>query len=144
MEKYTNFFYNIAMSLGRGYAECVYHEAICVLLREHSIKYSKEVPLSISFNNVVVGNVRADIIIPDENLVIECKAIEGNLKPAFISQTINYMKLLDYNNGILVNFNQNPTKESVEVVFIVKNGANYDCLQEGVVKTYTINGEVIC
>lgn len=101
--------------LGKGYAECVYQEGICVLLRENMLAYSKEVVIPIKYNNSVIGNVRADIVLNDEKTIIECKAIDSNLKSSHFPQIITYMNLLDYNNGVLVNFNQNPSKEMVEI-----------------------------
>jgi GxxExxY protein len=101
--------------LGKGYAECVYQEGICVLLRENMLAYSKEVVIPIKYNNSVIGNVRADIVLNDEKSIIECKAIDSNLKSSHFPQIITYMNLLDYNNGVLVNFNQNPSKEMVEI-----------------------------
>ena len=101
--------------LGKGYAECVYQEGICVLLRENMLGYSKEVVIPIKYNESIIGNVRADIVLHDEKTIIECKAIDSNLKPSRFPQIITYMNLLDYKNGILVNFNQNPSKEMVEI-----------------------------
>lgn len=101
--------------LGKGYAECVYQEGICVMLRENMLGYSKEVVIPIKYNDSVIGNVRADIVLHDEKTIIECKAIDSNLKTSHFPQIITYMCLLNYTNGILVNFNQNPSKEMVEI-----------------------------
>ena len=105
----------IGDELGKGYAECVYQEGVCVLLRENMLGYSKEVVIPIKFNDSIIGNVRADIVLHDEKIIIECKAIDSNLKPSHFPQIITYMCLLNYNDGILVNFNQNPSKEMVEI-----------------------------
>ena len=105
----------IGDELGKGYAECVYQEGICVLLRENMLGYSKEVVIPIKYNDSVIGNVRADIVLHDEKIIIECKAIDSNLKPSHFPQIITYMCLLNYSDGILVNFNQNPSKEMVEI-----------------------------
>lgn len=106
--------------LGKGYAECVYQEGICVLLRENMLGYSKEVVIPIKYNDSVIGNVRADIVLHDEKIIIECKAIDSNLKPSHFPQIITYMNLLDYKNGMLVNFNQNPSKEIVEIAKVAR------------------------
>jgi GxxExxY protein len=118
-------FNTVGDTLGKGYSECVYHEAICVMLRDRGVSYSKEVPLQITFLNTVVGNVRADILVPAFNLVIECKATEGNLKGSFISQTVNYMEITGYTNGFLVNFNQHPGKDNVEIIIVQKTPDGY-------------------
>jgi len=110
--------YTVGDELGKGYNECIYQEGIALLLRQKSINYSKEVNLSVSFKNIIIGNVRADIVIPDEELVIECKAIDGNLKLSHVPQLIKYLKITNYSNGILVNFNQNPSKQIVELMYV--------------------------
>ena len=110
--------------LGKGYAECVYQEGICVLLRENMFGYSKEVVIPIKYNSSVIGNVRADIVLNDEKTIIECKAIDSNLKSSHFPQIITYMNLLDYNDGVLVNFNQNPSKEMVEIAKVKRLETN--------------------
>lgn len=120
-DQYMSCFQMVGNTLGKGYAECVYHEAVCVMLRKGGVSYSKEVPLAIKFLDTVVGNVRADLIIDNNQLVIECKATEATLKPSFVSQLVNYMEITGHCNGYLVNFNQHPQKEMVEVIFVKKH-----------------------
>jgi GxxExxY protein len=119
MEKIIGFCKEVGDTLGKGLAECIYQEGICVLLRQNGIEYSKEVVIPITFKDISIGNVRADIMVDD--IIIECKAIDGNLKPSHLPQIINYMKKLDYNEGIIVNFNQNPSKDMVEIAVIRKD-----------------------
>lgn len=114
----------VGCKLGKGFSETVYQEGIAVFLRKHTFDYSKEVVLQIELDGIVIGNVRADIVLPRDNLVIECKAIDSNLKPSHAPQLINYLELLQYNTGILVNFNQNPSKEFVEIVVVSKESSD--------------------
>jgi GxxExxY protein len=80
MNKIIEFSKLVGKQLGKGFSECVYHEALCVHLRKNSIDYSKEqiMPITYNINNeeYVVGNVRSDIVLPNESIVIECKAID--------------------------------------------------------------------
>ena len=115
MEDIITFCGEVGDSLGKGLAECIYQEGLCVLLRKNGYDYSKEVVIPITFNKISVGNVRADIIVEDK-IIIECKAIDANLKPSHLPQIIVYMKTLGYDEGIMVNFNQNPSKDMVEIV----------------------------
>lgn len=110
----------VSKSLGKGYAECVYQEAICVHLRDDNISYSKESILPIVYKDIYIGNVRSDIILNDPKVVIECKAIDGNLKINHVPQLICYMRLMNINNGILVNFNQHPAKNLIEYIKVNK------------------------
>ncbi len=129
MNKIIEFSKIVGSKLGKGFSECVYHEALCVHLRKNSIIYSKEqiLPITYSINNedYVVGNIRSDIVLPTESIVIECKAIEGSLRSVHIPQIITYLNILNYKNGILINFNQNPLKEMVEHIIIEKSNDEY-------------------
>jgi GxxExxY protein len=106
-------FYKVANCLGKGYHENIYKETICVDLRQSKINYSKEVNIPIRYNNSTIGCIRADIIIEhviDYQTIIECKAIDTNLKVNHIPQLLNYLKKTNCKNGYLVNFNQNVSK----------------------------------
>lgn len=114
---------DVGNTLGKGFAEVVYQEAICTCLREHRVHYAKEVVLPVNFKNTFVGNVRADIILND--FIIECKAIDSVLKPSHLPQLVAYMELTKLPTGLLVNFNQNPSKNVVECVEIVYDEPRY-------------------
>lgn len=118
IELLSNFCKRVGNSLGKGFSENVYQEGIALMLRRNKIDYSKEVVLQIKLDDIIIGNVRADIVLPDDDIIIECKAIDSNLKPSHAPQLINYLEILNYNSGILVNFNQNPSKDFVEIVVI--------------------------
>lgn len=122
---YQNIFsiFTNVTSLGKGFAECVYQEAICVLLRKSGLVYSKESTIPIFFEECSVGNVRADIVLND--YIIECKAIEASLKTSHIPQLIAYMKLLKKPFGFLVNFNQKVTNDILETIFIEEYNDTY-------------------
>jgi GxxExxY protein len=116
MERIKEICYEVGTLLGKGYSETVYQEGIAVLLRELCIAYSKEVTLSVKINDISIGTVRADIILPDEKIIIECKAIDNDLKLNCLPQLVNYLKITKYPSGIFVNFNQNPFRNMVEII----------------------------
>lgn len=118
LNKVINICKIVGNKLGKGFSETVYQEGIATVLRKQQIEYSKEVVLPILYDDINIGNVRADIVLPKDQLVIECKAIDGNLRTSHIPQLINYLEITKYKNGLLVNFNQNPNKEIVEVITV--------------------------
>ena len=118
MERIKEICYEVGALLGKGYSETVYQEGIAVLLRELCISYSKEVTLSVKINDISIGTVRADIVLPDEKIIIECKAIDNDLKLNCLPQLVNYLKITKYPSGIFVNFNQNPFRNMVEIITI--------------------------
>ena len=89
-------------SLGSGHAECVYHRALEVALRNHGYKYESEVIIPIKYDEHVVGHFRCDLII-EHNIIIELKAIQ-KLRSCDREQLKNYMRIANLDLGMLVNF----------------------------------------
>ncbi len=115
----------VASELGKGYTENIYQEALCVMFRKHGIKYSKENVVPVIFEDVTIGFVRADIVLNDLSIVIECKSIENDLRDVHLPQIITYMEHLGYKTGYFVNFTQNPGKDDVEVYCVEENEGKY-------------------
>ena len=88
--------------LGPGYSERVYHNAMEVLLRARHVPYESERIIPILFEEHVVGNLRADIIINNET-ILEFKAIKTLNESAEI-QCHNYLRLTGLKTAYLINF----------------------------------------
>jgi GxxExxY protein len=97
-------------TLGAGFCERVYHNAIEVYLRKIGTSFKSEHVIPVKFMDVEVGNVRADLVINDR-LVVELKST-GSIKDTHTTQCFMYMKLLKINNGLVINF---PSTEDEEV-----------------------------
>lgn len=93
---------DIWASLGPGYSESVYHCAFEVALRSQAISYETERIVPVYYTGQNVGHVRADLIV-DRKAVIELKSV-SRLTDAYRIQTQNYLKLLDLQEGFLINF----------------------------------------
>tara|TARA_Y100000389_G_C17345028_1_gene455396 strand:+ start:515 stop:874 length:360 start_codon:yes stop_codon:yes gene_type:complete len=107
----------IYTTLGPGYSERVYHNAMEVLLRKNGIAYESERIVPISFEGHVIGNLRADIIVNNEQ-VLEFKTIKS-LTDQSETQALNYLNLTGLHCAYLINFSPFPGKK-VEVRKIVK------------------------
>jgi GxxExxY protein len=127
---------SVGDELGKGFSENIYQEGIAVLLRKANIDYALEMTLQVKFRDVYIGNVRADIVLPKEHIVIECKAIDGSLKTSHIPQIINYLEIMKYSKGIFVNFNQNPSKDMVEVILVKRS-------ESGVYEAEMLDSEIV-
>jgi len=92
----------IYKELGAGYNETVYEEALAVELRERKLNYNVESNAEIFYKGIKVGIHRLDFII-EKKLVVELKA-QPNLTLSHVGQTRSYLKTLNLNNGILINF----------------------------------------
>jgi len=87
--------------LGPGFTECVYHNALLVLLRKHGVPYETERIIPVVFEGHTIGSVRADIIV-DNSIVVELKATR--VQNGAEQQIKRYMKLLGLNKGVIMNF----------------------------------------
>ena len=114
-------------TLGKGYSECIYQEALCNELRQNNIVYSKEQVIPVMYNQVVVGSMRMDIVLPHDKIIIEIKAIDSELKESHFPQIITYLKESGYSCGIYINFIQNPSKPVYEIYTVTDWSGKYLC-----------------
>lgn len=89
-------------SLGPGFSERVYHNAMEVGLRKLSIPYQTERIIPIMFDEHAIGNIRADLIV-DSRIIVELKSVKA-LKDEHRVQTRMYMRLLGLSEAVLINF----------------------------------------
>jgi GxxExxY protein len=112
MEQVKTFANHVFKTLGAGFSERVYHNAMEVLLKKNKIPFKTEVIVPVMFEGSEVGQVRADLII-NGNLVVELKSVKS-IKEDHATQCTMYMKLLDVDDGIVINF---PCSDNEEVEF---------------------------
>ena len=95
----------ILNDLGSNYKEHIYVNAMCVHLRNENFLFHTEVIVPIIYKNVQLGYERADIVIYEPiKCILEFKAQTQNISKKEINQLSKYMKNLNINNGILINF----------------------------------------
>lgn len=94
--------YNVRGILGPGYLESVYKNARMRELELNGLKASTEVPLKVSYKDVLVGEFRADIIV-ENSVIVELKAVE-TLHMTHEVQLVNYLTITGIDSGLLVNF----------------------------------------
>ena len=104
---------HVYKTLGSGYSERVYHNAMEVLLRKNGIAYESERIVPIEFEGHVIGNLRADLIV--DGTVLELKAVKS-LNECMKTQAINYLRLTGHTKSLLINFPQ-PQTDDIEVIF---------------------------
>jgi GxxExxY protein len=102
-ERIIGLCFEIHNKLGPGFPEKIYHNALIVLLKKHKVKFETEKQFSVEFESVKVGEFRCDLII-EEELILELKAVEGNMPKLFSDKMIAYLKAADMLRGLLVNF----------------------------------------
>ena len=93
---------NIRRQLGPGYLESVYKNAMLVELRKWELRYEVERPINVYYDQVLVGEFRADIIV-ENMLILELKATHS-LHVANELQLVNYLTATGMDYGLLINF----------------------------------------
>lgn len=97
-------------TLGCGFREDVYGQALAIEFRKAGIKYGKEHNCEIFYKGECVGVDRPDFIIG--NLIVELKA-KGKLNESDVAQLNTYLRSLKKKRGMVINFPT--TGEEIEV-----------------------------
>lgn len=98
-------------ALGPGLMESVYE------LAEARIPAQRQVDIPVYYRGRELGvGFRADIIVAD-CLLLELKSVDA-FTPLNVAQVINYLKLLRFKRGYLLNFNKRLLKEGIRRVSI--------------------------
>ena len=100
--------------LGYGFLEKVYENALMVLFRREGIEAKQQAPITVYFEEEVVGNYYADILVEDK-VILEIKSVE-KIIDAHIAQTLNYLKATGLRLAIILNF----SREKLEYKRIIK------------------------
>lgn len=108
---------NVHRELGPGLLESVYKRALMVEFAEAKISAEREVEIPVKYHGKDLGvGFRADIIVAD-SLLLELKCIDS-VTPIELAQIINYLKLLRFKRGYIINFKRRLLKEGIRRVSI--------------------------
>jgi GxxExxY protein len=94
--------FKVANTLGSGFLEKVYENALGIELQGAGLAFEQQVPITVSYQNQVVGSYIADLVI-EGILLIELKACRA-LEDAHTAQCLNYLKAMGLPTCLLVNF----------------------------------------
>ncbi len=89
-------------TLGAGFLEKVYANALSLELRQMGIVCAQEVPFKVKHKDVVVGDYFADLVV-EKRVLVELKACTG-LESVHEAQILNYLKASGIQVGLLMNF----------------------------------------
>jgi GxxExxY protein len=94
--------YKVFKQLGFGFLESVYKKAMLIELGKSDLKAEAERPLSVYYDDQVVGEFSADLFVEDE-IVVELKSVQNLVKEHEV-QLVNYLNGLKREVGLLINF----------------------------------------
>lgn len=99
-------YYNVYNSLGFGFLEKVYENAMMIELNKLGLKCCQQELVKVFYENKEVGYYFADIIV-ENKVIVELKAAES-LRPEHEAQLVNYLRASKIEVGILLNFGKKP------------------------------------
>lgn len=105
---------DVHRSLGAGYLESIYEEAMCLELQRRGEAFRKQVKVEISYLGTCVGTHVLDLVV-GELLVVELKAVEA-IAPIHLAQVRSYLQSTGLELGLLINFNSGLIKDGVRRV----------------------------
>ena len=105
-EKIIQAFYKVYNTLGYGFLERVYENAMFIELTALGYKVEKQKKILVYYFGNIVGDYNADMIVEDI-VTVELKANEC-LVEENENQLINYLKATNIEVGLLLNFGRKP------------------------------------
>ncbi len=88
--------------LGYGFLEKVYHKSLFIELSKRGYSVEFEKPIEVRYDNQVVGEFFADLLI-ESKVVVEAKAADKYAN-VFEAQLLNYLKAIGLEVGLIINF----------------------------------------
>jgi|SRR5690625_173176 len=99
-------FYKVYNTLGYGFLEKVYENAMYFELRKMGFFVERQKRIKVFYEEVEVGDYFADLIV-SESVIVELKAAEAlHIENEY--QLINYLKATEIEVGLLLNFGKTP------------------------------------
>jgi GxxExxY protein len=94
--------YRIANTLGHGFVEKVYENALAFELRRAKIAFVQQQSIEVFYEEEKVGHFKADIIV-EGRVIVEVKAIQA-LSDIDVAQGLNYLRATGLPTCLLINF----------------------------------------
>src|SRR5476649_852976 len=92
----------VSSTLGYGFLEKVYENALALELRSRGIEVHQQLPLQVAYEGVVVGDYIPDLLIED-CLIVEIKAT-SSVERVHRQQCLNYLRASNLGLGLILNF----------------------------------------
>jgi GxxExxY protein len=99
-------FYKVYNTLGYGFLEKLYENAMRVELNKMGVSNEQQKNIKVYYESEMVGDYFADLLI-EELVIVELKAAE-NICEEHEAQLLNYLKATDIKVGLLLNFGKIP------------------------------------
>jgi GxxExxY protein len=112
-EKIIGCAYKVSNTLGCGFLEKVYENALGIELRKAGLHTEQQHSLQVYYNEIVVGDYIADLFV-ENTILVELKVVKA-LDVIHTAQCINYLKATGLKICLLLNFG-NPRVEIKRII----------------------------
>jgi GxxExxY protein len=99
-------FFKVYNTLGYGFAERVYENALAIELKKSGLQVEKQKDMTVYYEGELVGDYVADIVV-NGIVMLELKAVR-TLTEDHEAQLLNYLKATPVEVGLLLNFGAIP------------------------------------
>lgn len=96
--------YRVYSKMGFGFLESVYEKCLLIELHKSNLKAESQMPVTVYYDNKIVGEFIADIIVNDV-IILELKSVKKLIK-AHEVQLVNYLVATGKPVGLLLNFGE--------------------------------------
>lgn len=106
-EKIISCAFKVHNTLGSGFLEKVYENAMLINLKQTGLIVKQQVPLSVYYQNKIVGEYFADLFV-ENRIICELKAVKS-ITQIHEVQLVNYLTAGNIATGLLFNFGSSVT-----------------------------------
>lgn len=89
-------------SLGPGFVESAYENALVFQLTKNGLKYERQKQIDIFYDNCKIGRHRLDLVV-EEKIIVELKVVK-NFCTDDTKRMLSYIKAAGLKVGLLINF----------------------------------------
>ncbi len=107
--------YKVFNKMGYGFLESVYEKCLLIELEKAGLKTEPQKPLTVHYENQVVGEFITDIIVED-SIILELKSVRKIIRAHEI-QLVNYLVATEKEVGLIINF----AEDKVQIKRKVRN-----------------------
>ena len=100
-------------ALGPGLLESSYEECLAREFELREINFERQKPLPIVYKDLKLEcGYRLDFLVENQ-IIVELKSVD-EINPIFLAQVLTYLRLLDKQVGLLINFNVPVLKNGIK------------------------------
>lgn len=112
--------YRVHNSLGAGFLEKVYENALRLEIEAAGLPVAQQVPIQVHYRGHVVGDYLADLLV-DHCVIIEIKAVQRLAREHEV-QLVNYLTATGIDDGLLINFGSSVEVKHKYRTYRARNG----------------------